>query len=67
MQEPLDHLPDCNYYHYALQLNIYPSILESEYNIHVSGMFLGIFHPSRTAPMCVQIPPLDDEMRLLSE
>ena len=30
MKAPLAHLPDANYYHYALQLNLYRYILETE-------------------------------------
>ena len=65
MREPLDHLPDTNYYHYALQLNIYRFILQSEYAITVSALFLGVFHPSRSEPRCVQLPLLDDEINAL--
>ena len=67
MREPLDHLPDCNYYHYALQLNIYRYILESEYDMSISGMFLGICHPTRSEPVCVQIPCMDYEIGLISD
>ena len=67
MREPLDHLPDCNYFHYALQLNIYRYILESEYDMSISGMFLGICHPTRSEPVCVQVPRMDYEIGLISD
>ena len=67
MKEPLDHLPDTNYYHYALQLNIYRFILQSEHSMTVNALFLGIFHPSRSEPLCVQLPLMDDEMHALLE
>jgi hypothetical protein len=67
MKAPLHHLPDCNYSHYSLQLNIYRYILESEYGYHVSGMFLGIVHPLSVGPVCVEIPRLDDEIALIVE
>ena len=67
MKEPLDHLPDTNYYHYALQLNIYRFILQSEYSMNVSTLFLGVFHPSRSEPLCVQLPFMDEEMEALLE
>ena len=30
-------------------------------------MFLGIFHPSRSEPLCVEAPRMDDEIQLLVE
>ena len=67
MLEPLSHLPDTNYFHYALQLNIYRHILETEYDMRVYGMYLGVFHPNRSEPMCVRIPAMDEELRLILE
>ena len=67
MKEPLDHLPDTNYYRYALQLNIYRFILQSEHSMTVNALFLGICHPSRSEPLCVQLPLMDDEMHALLE
>ena len=67
MKEPLDHLPDTNYYRYALQLNIYRFILQSEHSLTVNALFLGIFHPSRSEPLCVQLPFMDDEIQALLE
>ena len=65
MKPPLDHLPDSNYFHYALQLNIYRYILESEYGYRVSGMFLGIVHPLSESYQCIEIPRLDQEIALI--
>ena len=67
MREPFEHMSDANYSHYALQLNIYRFILQTEYNLTVSGLFLGVFHPSRSQPLCVRVPFLDDEMESLIE
>ena len=39
------HLPDSNYWHYALQLNTYKSILERKYNKTVKELFLVRLHP----------------------
>ena len=65
MQPPLDHLPDCNWFHYCLQLNLYAYMLESEYDgIRVSGMFLGVAHPT-AQPRVIEVPRLDAEMRAL--
>ncbi len=67
MRPPLQHLPDCNYYHYALQLNLYRFVLESEYDYRVSGMFLGIVHPLSAEQACIEIPRLDAEIALIVE
>jgi ATP-dependent exoDNAse (exonuclease V) beta subunit len=42
---PVDHLPDCNYWHYTLQLNIYRFVLETFYGLNISDMYLVIMHP----------------------
>ena len=65
MKEPLDHLPDANAWHYFLQLNIYRRILQEDYGVPVSAMYLGVFHPSRSQSLCVRVPLMDDEMELL--
>jgi len=45
--KPLDHLPDCNFSVYSLQLNAYRHILETEYAVKVSGMYLVNLHPGQ--------------------
>ena len=65
MKEPLDHIPDANTWHYFIQLNIHRRILEEDYAVPVSAMYLGVFHPSRSQPLCVRVPFMDDEMQLL--
>ena len=65
MKEPLDHLPDVNTWHYFLQLNIYRHILQRDYGVPVSAMYLGVFHPTRSQPLCVCVPFMDDEIQLL--
>jgi len=39
----LSHLPDTNYWHYALQLNTYKTILEAKYGLTVAGLSLVCF------------------------
>ena len=46
MKEPFSHFPDCNFYHYSLQLNLYRNILETFYGKTIKEMFLGVFHPN---------------------
>jgi ATP-dependent exoDNAse (exonuclease V) beta subunit len=42
---PLEHLPDTNYWHYTMQLNIYKWILEQYYGLEVADLYLVILHP----------------------
>ena len=67
MLPPLQHLPDCNYYHYALQLNLYRYILESEYDMRVSRMILAVMHPLRHGPTCIDLPRMDTEIAMIVE
>ena len=67
MKYPLQFLPDSNYWHYALQLNVYKYMLESEYGFHVAGMFLGVVHPKREGPLIVELPALPLEIAALVE
>ena len=52
----------CNYNLYSLQLNIYRYILESEYDMRISAMYLGVFHPNQETYLHVVIPFLDAEI-----
>ena len=52
MKEPLDHLQECNFYAYSLQLNLYAHILWIEYGLPVNRMLLGIVHPDRDKVNC---------------
>ena len=62
LRYPLSHLPDTNYWLYALQLNIYAFFLESESHLYrVSDLFLAVAHPSSTAQL-VRVPRMRDEV-----
>jgi len=41
----VSHIPDTNFWHYTLQLNLYKYLLEIEYGKKVNKMFLVSFHP----------------------
>ena len=43
--ECISHLPDSNFWHYALQLNMYKMILEEKYNKKVKDLYLVRFQP----------------------
>jgi ATP-dependent exoDNAse (exonuclease V) beta subunit len=46
LTECISHLPDTNFWHYSLQLNIYKTILEEKYDKIVKDLFLVRFHAS---------------------
>lgn len=62
---PLNHLDDVAYWHYALQLSIYRLILEMRYDIKVSGMKLGVFHPENPLAYVIDVPYLRNEALIL--
>lgn len=43
--ECIRHLPDSNFWHYSLQLNIYRAILEEKYGKTITGLYLICLHP----------------------
>jgi hypothetical protein len=62
MRPPLDNLPDTNYWHYSLQLNIYRRILEELYGFHVSEMALVVLHPNNRSYKVIQLNRMDEEI-----
>ena len=59
MQKPFSHLPDSDGGKYCLQLNLYKRILEREYDVKVSHMYIASIHPDN--PICYIIPELTTE------
>lgn len=55
----IEHLPDSNFWHYSLQLNIYRHILETKYNKQVTGMYLICLHPDNKNKSYQRIPVAD--------
>ena len=63
MLAPLDHLPDCAYWHYAMQLNLYRHILETKYGKTIAGMYLVGLHPDLEAGFQqAKVPVLQQEI-----
>ena len=60
MLPPLDHLPDCNGYHYAIQLNLYRFMLEAQ-GFRVSRMYLCAFPQARV----IEVPRGDEEIGII--
>jgi len=61
------HLPDSNFWHYALQLNTYKTILEEKYNKIVKDLFLVRLHPDAEEKSyeLIKLPDLTTEIKEL--
>ena len=55
MLPPLDHLDDCNMNYYAMQLNLYRYILETEYQRKVSAMYVVVLHPAQNKYEVIEV------------
>lgn len=60
----LNYLPDTNFWHYAIQLNMYKKILEEKYDKKVTNMCLVCLHPNNSNNDFIQltVPNLQDEL-----
>jgi len=63
------HLPDSNFWHYALQLNTYKAILEQKYGKVVKNLFLVRLHPDAEEKNyeLIELPDLSTEIKDLFE
>lgn len=63
----ISHLPDTNYWHYALQLNTYKSILERKYGKQVTNLCLVRLHPNNPEQTyeLLEVPILTNELNEL--
>lgn len=59
------HLPDTNYWHYALQLNIYKAILMEMYAVKVRDLYLVILHPEKNSYNRILVTDLHAEVQQL--
>lgn len=62
---PLTHLPNANFWHYSLQLNIYKAILEKHYDLEIGSLRLAIFHPNQDTYQLIKVPNLQEEVNIL--
>ena len=62
LTECISHLPDTNYWHYALQLNTYKTILERKYGKTIKQMMLVALHPNLPTYQVYTVPHLVGEM-----
>jgi ATP-dependent exoDNAse (exonuclease V) beta subunit len=63
------HLPDSNFWHYALQLNTYKMILEEKYDKKIKDLFLVRLHPDAEEKNyeLIKLPDLSTEIQDLLE
>jgi hypothetical protein len=64
---PFDHLQDCNYSQYSMQLNLYRLIIETYYGFKVKEMFLVVMHPNNQSGNYekIMVPRLQKESEWL--
>lgn len=65
MYPPLSHLPDTNYWHYSLQLNIYRRILQELYDVVVSELALVVLHPNFEHYRVIKLNMMDEEVEAM--
>ena len=65
--ECIEHLPDSNFWHYSLQLNVYRKILASLYGINTTKLCLVVLHPDNCSKNyeIVDLPFMDEEVTSL--
>jgi hypothetical protein len=65
----ISHLPDTNFWHYALQLNVYRAILEQKYEKKITGLYLVCMHPDNPYKNYdrIEVPFMDKEIGELFE
>jgi ATP-dependent exoDNAse (exonuclease V) beta subunit len=62
---PLSHLPDTNFWHYALQLNVYKAILEKYYGKKIDDLCLVVLHPNNSSYIKIKVPELKEEVEAM--
>jgi hypothetical protein len=63
----IEHLPDTNFWHYALQLNVYKYILQTKYDRRVTDLYIIVLHPEAQNYQRIKLPDLQSEVAELFE
>ncbi len=63
--EPISHIHDTVFQHYALQQSIYRYILEKNYGLEIASCNLVVLHPDYNKHYVVRVPYLKKEVELL--
>ncbi len=61
----IEHIPDTNYWHYCLQLNVYKAILEAKYGLTIAGMYLVRLYPTENSFQRLKVVDLQEEVQEL--
>jgi ATP-dependent exoDNAse (exonuclease V) beta subunit len=64
---PLEDLPNTNYWHYTIQLNMYKRILEKNYNVKIRNLYLICIHDANDNYLRFDLPVLNKEIDLIYE
>jgi hypothetical protein len=62
---PVMHLPDTNYWHYSLQLNVYRMILKEKYDMDVNELALVILHPNNPTFQVIKVNIMEEEINAM--
>ena len=62
MLGPLNHLPDTNYWHYTMQLNVYRRIIEANYGEKVTELALVVLHPDNQTYQVLRLNLMPEEV-----
>lgn len=65
----IEDMPNSNFWHYTMQLNIYKKVLESNYDMKISRMFLVVIHPDNVFKtyLRLELPDIQDKVEQLFE
>ena len=65
----IEHIPDCNFWHYSLQLNTYKAMLERNYDKKIKDLFIICLHPENknNSYLKFKVPDLQKEVLELFE
>ena len=61
----LSHLPDCNFIKYSMQLNLYKRIIENNYDIEISKMFIVNLHPNQNSFNEIEVLSMDKDLDII--
>lgn len=64
---PCSDLPNTSFYHYCIQQNVYKYIVDTFYGIVIDSMFLAQFHPDLPEPHCVEVPNMQDRVKVIMD
>jgi hypothetical protein len=69
LTECISHMPDSNFWHYALQLNTYKAILEAKYDKKITDLYLVRLHPDNEEKNyeLIKLPNLSKDISTLFE